>query len=145
MNIGKWYLAAVGGFVLLAVTVTLVGFGMGWLNTGVGVVSAKNVKKQETLVINRYNDMIAAADNACSAQQAAAGTKSDKDALVLESPIAAREATFRSLVSKYSAAVDNPFEGKIVIPDGYPTSAELGGLDTSDWCTVSDQLQALKG
>lgn len=66
------------------------------------------------------------------------------DALVLKSPIAVREATFRTLVSKYSATVDNPFEGKIVVPDGYPTSVELSGLDTSGWCTVSGQLKALK-
>lgn len=66
------------------------------------------------------------------------------DALFLQSPTAVREATFRTLVSKYSATVDNPFEGKIVVPDGYPTSIELSGLDTSDWCTASGQLQALK-
>lgn len=145
MKYAKWYFAAVGAIVLVAVTLSLIGLGMGWFNAGGKVISADNVKKQHTVVIGQYQDMIGAAENACSAQQAAAGTKTDKDALVLESPIAAREATFRSLVSKYSATVDNPFEGQVVVPDGYPTSAELSGLDTSDWCTVGEQLKALRG
>lgn len=144
MSGGKITAAVIGGFLAIVVAVTLLGFGLGWFNTGVNVVSSGNVKKQHTKIIGQYNDMIAAADNACSAQKAAAGTKTSKDALVLESPIAAREAIFRSLVSNYSAAVDNPFEGQIVSPDGYPTSAELSGLDTDDWCTVADQLENLK-
>ncbi|MCC3299655.1 hypothetical protein [Arthrobacter caoxuetaonis] len=138
-------ITSIAAIVGLAVVTGLLGLGLGWFNAGTKVISAGNVKKQHTVVIRQYNDMIAAADNACSAQEAASGTKTDKDALVLESPIAAREATFRSLVSKYSATVDNPFEGQIVVPDGYPTSAELSDLDTSDWCTVGAQLKDLKG
>lgn len=145
MSRTRMVVTAIAALVALSVLFGLIGLGLGWFNAGTKVISAGNVKKQHTVVIGQYNDMIAAADNACSAQKAVAGTKTDKDALVLESPIAAREATFRSLVSKYSATVDNPFEGQIVVPDGYPSSADLAGLDTSDWCLVNAQLQALKG
>lgn len=145
MSRSRIVLSTIAAFVGIVVVLGVIGLGLGWFNAGTKVVSAGNVKKQHAVVIGQYNDMIAAADNACSAQEAASGTKTDRDALVLESPIAAREATFRSLVSKYSATVDNPFEGQIVVPDGYPTSAELSDLDTADWCTVGAQLKDLKG
>lgn len=145
MSTTKIVAAVTGAFLAAVLLFTALGFGLGWFKTGVGVVSAENVKKQHTKVIGQYNDMIAAAQNACSVQTSVSGTKTGKDALVLESPLAAREATFRTLISKYSATVDNPFEGAIVVPDGYPSSADLSDLDTSDWCTVDTQLKELKG
>ncbi len=131
--------------VALIVMLVLLSLGLGWFGAGAHVVSAENVQKQYGTVIGEYNDMVVAAQNACTVQKSVGKASTDKEPTLVESPTLAYEATFRNLVSKYSATVDNPFEGKVVVPPGYPTSHQLAGLDTTDWCTVSSQLQSLKG
>ncbi|MEH0110641.1 hypothetical protein V6N00_13095 [Tersicoccus sp. MR15.9] len=145
MSTGLKVLGGIVATVLVIGALVVAGLALGWFGRGAHVISAGNVEKQYGVVIGQYNDMIAAAENACTAQASAKKTTSKDDAQLFEDPTTARAATFRSLVAKYSATVDNPFEGQIVVPPGYPTSAGLHGLDTKDWCTVSGQLQELRG
>lgn len=138
----KTVLAFIGTIIGAVIILALLGFGLGWFKAGTDIVSADNVKKQHELVIDKYNSMIAAADNVCTAQ----GTveKGERSPTLVENPTTAYEATFRSIVKDYNNAVDNLFKAKIVKPEGYPSSVMLNELDTSDWCTVSDQVRSLK-
>lgn len=140
----KIVLGSIAAFVALAVLLGIAGFALGWFNKGTKVVSASNVEKQYGVVIGKYNDMIAGAQNVCTVQKAGEKPKTEQSPTLVESPTLAYEATFRKLVADYNKTVDNPFEGQIVVPPGYPTSSQLNNLDTKNWCTVSDQLKALK-
>lgn len=132
--------------IILALTVIggIVGLARGWFQAGADIVSPQNVKRQHAQVIGKYEDMIAAADNVCSVQEAGETTSDGRSVTFVESPTLAYEATFRDIVADYNSSIDNLFEAGIVAPAGYPTSVELKQLDTEDWCTISDQIKGMK-
>ena len=134
----KITLVVVAGF-LASLILVVIGFVSKWFDTAVDVVSPDNVKAQHEQVIGKYNGMIAAADNTCTVQES--GTAgNDRSATLVEDPTLAYQATFRKIVSEYNSSVDNLFKAGIVAPPGDPESVDINSLDTSDWCTVSDQL-----
>lgn len=141
MSAVKAFWVSVAALVALIIVGTVVGFGLGWFGKAADVVSANNTEKQYTVVIGHYNSLIVAAENACDAQKAA--PKSTPGTVMVENPSLAYGATYRRIAGDYKSSIDNPFEGKIVKPEGYPTSAQLDAIDTKDWCTVAPQVRAL--
>lgn len=141
LKITLWF---IGGVLFLSLVFGIIGFTQGWFRAATDIVSPDNVKRQHAQVIGKYEDLIAAADNTCTVQEAGESEVTDRSATFVESPTLAYEATFRSIVADYNASVDNLFEAGIVAPPGYPESVDLKSLDTTDWCTVSDQLINLK-
>lgn len=139
----KVFLTVLGIFAGVLV-LGLVGFGMKWFGTAVEVVSPDNVKTQHEQVIQGYEAMIASAGNICVVQESAQKETNGRSPVLVESPTLAYEATFRNIVSEYNQTQDNLFKAKVVAPSGYPKSVAIKSLDTSDWCTVADQLYELK-
>jgi hypothetical protein len=135
--------SCLGIIVVLAIVFGVTGLALGWFRTATEVVSPANVKAQHEQVIGKYESMIAAAGNACTVQ-GSDGKSSEKSPTLVESPVLAYEATFRRIVADYNASVDNLFKAGIVAPPGYPESVDLKSIDTTDWCTVPDQLIALR-
>lgn len=135
--------SVVGTFIVVAILTIILGFAFGWFKTGVGVVSADNVKAQNEQVIGHYNDMIAAAKNTCTVQKAAK-SQDERSALLVEDPTLAYTATFNRIVADYNSSVDNLFKAGIVKPKGYPESVDINSLDTEDWCSVPKQLLDLR-
>jgi hypothetical protein len=136
-------LKIIGAILGVLLVIWAIGFTAGWFMTGAAVVSPENVKAQHEQVIGKYEAMIAAAGNACTVQQSQP-EGSDKSPTLVEKPVLAYAATFRSIAASYNSSVDNLFKAGIVAPPGYPKSVDIKALDTSDWCTVPDQLAALK-
>ncbi|WP_159795764.1 hypothetical protein [Puerhibacterium puerhi] len=130
--------SAIGIFVAIAVGGTLLGFGLGWFNRGVEVVSPTNVTEQHRQVIGKYEAMQAAANNACSAQRS---ESSEDGPTLVEGPELAYAATVRSIAADYNRRMENLFEAKLVAPAGYPDEAPFidQGPDT-DWCAVAADL-----
>lgn len=144
MNHGVKVLLTVLGIFAGVVILGLIGFGMKWIGTAVEVVSPDNVITQHEQVIQGYEAMIASAGNICVVQESAEKEEDSRSPLLVESPTLAYEATFRNIVSEYNQAQDNLFKAKIVAPAGYPKSVAVKSLDTTDWCTVADQLYEMK-
>lgn len=139
----KTALILMGAFIGLAVVFGVIGLGIGWFKAGTDIVAPENVKAQHEQVIGKYEAAIAAAGNACTVQD---GTKEgdEKSPTLVESPVLAYEATFRSIIADYNSSVDNLFKAGIVAPPGYPESVQMKDLDTKDWCSVPDQLTDLR-
>lgn len=131
-------------FIAIVVVFSIMAFVGKWFDTAVEVVSPDNVITQHEQVIQGYEAMIASAGNICVVQESAEKEKDSRSPLLVESPTLAYEATFRNIVSEYNQAQDNLFKAKIVAPAGYPKSVAIKNLDTSDWCTVADQLYEMK-
>lgn len=144
MKLGlKAFLWVAGVVLTLTVAGGLIGLAQGWFQAGKDIVSPENVKRQHSQVIGAYESLIAAADNVCSVQEDVVEADG-RSATFVESPTLAYEATFRDIVADYNSTVDNLFKAGIVAPPGYPDSIELKSLDTTDWCTVSQQLKEMK-
>lgn len=137
-------LVATGIAVAASIALTGCGFIGSWAQTGVDVISPENVKAQHETVIGKYNAMLTTADNACTVQEAGEAPGTNRSATLVESPTLAYEATFRNARTGYNNAVDNLFKAKIVAPPGYPKSVNTLDVDTDDWCTVSEQIRALR-
>lgn len=140
MKVAIWFILAVLAIGLVFGVIRFVG---GWGNTAAEVVSPDNVKAQHEKIIGHYQAMIAAADNACTVQASGESEGNSKSPTLIEDPTLAYEATFRNIVADYNASMDNIFKAGIVAPPGYPSSVELSNLDTTDWCTVSEQIRSI--
>ena len=140
----KLFWKIIGLFVALSIVFGLVGLGLGWFNKGVDIVSPQNVEKQHAQVIGKYNSMIAAAQNTCTIQTSGVTPGTDRSPTMIEDPTMAYQATFRNIVVEYNSSVDNLFKAGIVAPPGYPDSVDINSIDTTDWCTVDEQLLAMK-
>lgn len=132
-------LIAIGAVLVLIIG----GFIASWFFFIADKAGPENVQQQHTEVIDAYNGILNSADNACVMQ----GTTSDdggREPTLVEDPNAAYVATFNNSVQNYNDKVDNLFRAGIVRPSGYPDHISVSDLDTSDWCTVSSQVQDLK-
>ena len=132
-------LTAIGAVLALIIG----GFIASWFFFIADKAGPENVQQQHTEVIDAYNGILNSADNACVMQ----GTTSDdegREPTLVEDPNAAYVATFNNSVQNYNDKVDNLFRAGIVRPSGYPDHISVSDLDTSDWCTVSSQVQDLK-
>ena len=129
---------------MLAGVLLIVGsFAANWFFFAADKAAPENVQQQHTEVIDSFNGIINAADNACAIQGSSADD-SDRDPTLVENPDAAYVSTFNNAVQSYNDKVDNLFRAGIVRPAGYPDHISTSELDTTDWCTVSSQVQDLK-
>lgn len=119
-------------FVVAVIALWLI---IGWVTTSANVVSAGNVKEQHTQVIQNWEAMVAAAENACTVQKSAT-TNDPSDPVLVENPVLAYEATFRRIKVEYERRMQNFFEAKIVAPSGYPTKVPYN----SDWCKLAEEM-----
>lgn len=134
----------VGVIVALALAGTVIGFANNWGRTAVEVISPANVKAQHEQVITKFEALRVAAGNACAVQQSAAKKGDSRTPTLVEDPTLAYTATFRNIAADYNSAVQNLFKAKVVMPPGYPQAVQLNQIDTTDWCTVTSQLDALR-
>ena len=107
-----------------------------WGNEAKKVVSPANVTAQFDAVITDWQDLQAAADNACGAVTAA---KQSGDPTFVEDPAAAYAATYRRIVVDYNQRQQNIFKANKVGPPGYPKVVPPVGAKP-DWCSVSQSL-----
>lgn len=105
-------------------------------------VSPKNVETQHNAVIDKYNAVITAAENACVAQGDIEPQNPNLSPQMVEDVTMAYAATYRNAVQGYNNTMDSNFRAGIIHPNGYPTRIE--GIDTSDWCSVSSQIESLR-
>jgi hypothetical protein len=140
----KVLLTCVGVAVVVGVTLTVVGFAGGWGSKAVAIVSPANVEKQYSVVIESWNALSKAADNACMAQGA---TSTENSPTMVESPTLAYASTYRNIQARYNSATANVFKAGLVGPAGYPdnvpTFPELTGPNP-DFCAVSVKLMDLR-
>ena len=132
----------IGLFVLFIVIMTVLSLFMGWLDFGKDKVSPENVENQHNAVIDNYNAVITAAENACAAQTEAVQQDPNLSPQMVEDVNMAYTATYRNAVQKYNNTMDSNFRAGIIHPQGYPTRIE--GIDTSNWCSVAVQIESLK-
>ena len=105
-------------------------------------LSPKNVETQHNAVIDNYNAVITAAENACAAQTEAVQQDPNLSPQMVEDVNMAYTATYRNAVQKYNNTMDSNFRAGIIHPQGYPKRIE--GIDTSNWCSVAVQIESLK-
>lgn len=132
----------ISALALAGATMTGCGVIGSWVGEGTKVVSAPHVTEQHEKVITHYNGMIAAANNACNAITTAGN---DRSATLVEDPAMAYKATYRSIEADYVSTIDNIFKAGLVGPPGYPSSAQIKAIDSSDFCTVGEDLIHLRG
>ena len=132
----------IGLFVLFIVIMTVLSLFMGWLDFGKDKVSPENVETQHNAVIDNYNAVITAAENACAAQTEAVQQDPNLSPQMVEDVNMAYTATYRNAVQKYNNTMDSNFRAGIIHPNGYPKRIE--GIDTSNWCSVAVQIESLK-
>lgn len=133
----RWTLLALVVVVALSIIGALLGLFGSWGNEAKRVVSPTNVTEQFDAVITDWQDMQAAADNACAAQESA---KQDGDPVMVEDPALAYAATYRRIAVDYNSRQQNIFKAGKVGPPGYPKIAPTVPAKP-DWCTVSTQLR----
>lgn len=127
--------------VVLGIVLGVLRFVGGWGKTASDVVSGPNVKAQHTAVIQEWESLKAAANNACTAQGATAGTGSPT---MVEDPAFAYAATYRTIAADYNRRQANLFEASLVGPPGYPDTVPAldVGPDT-DWCAAATTLATI--
>lgn len=139
MNRNLQVIGCIGAVLVLIIG----GFAASWFFFIADKAGPENVEQQHTEVIDAFNGIINAADNAC-VTQGDPEDSGDRGPTLVEDPNAAYVATFNNSLQNYNDKVDNLFRAGIVRPSGYPDHIAVSDLDTSDWCTVSSQVQALK-
>lgn len=137
MKTGLKVTGAVLAALAAIVALTVAGWGLGWFNRGVEIVSVKNVEKQHYQIINDWEALQAAAVNACAATDSETNSKSPT---LVESTGLAYEATYRNIAVEYNRRQQNLFEAKIAGPSGYPREAPKTDAST-DWCELAESLQ----
>lgn len=140
----RWGVAialVIAGIVLV---VSVLGFAIGWFNTGKDIVGPANVKAQNFQVRQSWNELVTGADNAC--QASATNTGQQGDPTFLEDPALAYAASYRRTWAEYNRRMDNAFEAKVIrrlgltaYPRHVPDFREAHGKHP-DWCKVSENL-----
>lgn len=119
-TLAKW----LGGLLVLIV-VFAIGFGalswvLSWGGEAKRVTGVENVREQYATVIEDWQAMQAAAENAC---QAASATQSQGDPTIIEAPSLAYDAQYRRIAVDFNRRQANLFEARLVGPKGYPRTA----------------------
>lgn len=142
-SIGRLVFGTVGVLIVLLIGVAGCNYAVSWGDKAAEVVSPENVEIQYTQVIEKFEALQDAANNACTASTVA---KADGNPLLIEDPAQAYAATYRNIRTDYNRRQANLFEAKVVGPSVYPkqipafADAKPGG----DWCAVADQIAELK-
>lgn len=118
----RWGLAALAVIVVLALAGGVAHFALGWLGAAAEVAGPRNVKAQYAAVIEDWNALEAAAENACGATDAPGGPRS---AMLLEDPAFAYKAQYRRIAVDFNRRQANIFEAEVVGPSGYPKRAPV--------------------
>lgn len=119
---GGLFLKVIGLFLVLGLIFGTIGFASGWFNTATQVVSPANVKEQWRFAYDYDNALGAIANNWCSAKKVEeAATGEAKDQRV--SQRVAQENLYASQKSRYDAALQDAFRGKLVKPADVPNQA----------------------
>lgn len=116
----KWFFIICAVFLGLWLIGSIFGFIGSWGNEGKRIVSPTNVREQHTAIIEDYEAMEAAAENACSGTNS---KKDEDDPSLVEKPDFAYAALYRKIRVEYNRRQKNLFEAKLVGPKGYPRSA----------------------
>lgn len=116
----RWGVAVIMVVTVLVVASGVAHFALGWLGATADIVGPRNVKAQYTSVIEDWNAMEVAAENACGATDASA---SQQGPTFLEDPAFAYKAKYRQITVDYNRRQANFFEAKEVGPGGYPPRA----------------------
>lgn len=138
-TLAKWGMVFFTVVIVLGIIGSIFGYVHSWGNEAARVVSPVNVTEQFDAVITDWQDMQAAADNACNAQTAA---KRTSDPVMVEDPALAYAATYRRIAVDYNARQQNIFKAGKVGPPGYPKTAPVVPAQ-GDWCGVSDNLRTI--
>lgn len=124
----------------ISVVAGVVDFGAEAVKETRRVLSVKNIREQETAILEDWQNLLVAVGNACEAVNA----KSDENSPTLvENPAMAYAATARKARTDYNRRQHNLFEARIVGPKGYPkTVPEDMSMDgpKPDWCAISKTL-----
>jgi hypothetical protein len=139
----KTALKVVSGLIGLIVVVSLLGLVLGWFKAGTDIVGPGNVKEQYQVIIDDWNALYVAAENACTV---GAPEKEQGDPVFVEDPAMAYAATYRRIAAQYNSHMQDIFRAKLVAPEGYPDKidiAETRGVNP-DWCLVSQRLDELR-
>ncbi|KXO92929.1 Uncharacterised protein (plasmid) [Tsukamurella tyrosinosolvens] len=139
-SFGKAIIIGIGVFVAAALLFGVISWSAGWFGKAGEVTGADNVEKQHTQVIETFNSVQAAANNACAAGKA---SKEAGDPVMLERPEVAYGATVRSQVADYNRRQANIFESKLVGPAGYPRELPTPAAD-ENWCGYAAKVTASK-
>lgn len=135
----KWFWGILGTALLVGIVFTVVGFANSWWQKGVEIISPVNVEKQFTRVIDNWESLYAAAENACLAKS----SMSENSPTFVESPEQAYAATFRKIVVDYNRRQANLFEAGVVGPPGYPSEIPRSLGSDGEWCAVPAALDRL--
>ena len=131
-------------FVILLSALTGCSVASSYVDKGIEKLSADNVEQEYAKVIEGWNNLSVAADNACLAQS---GSAAENGPTLVESPAAAYAAVYRTQVADYNSRQADIFKADLVGPPGYPASVpafpEAVGAQP-DFCSISVKLAALK-
>lgn len=138
-------LKGVAALVVLAAVFGVIGWFGGWFGKAADVAGPENVERQYTQVIQDWEALKVAADNACAASNT---PREAGDPIMVEDPAFAYAATYRRVVQDYNRRQKNIFEAGLVGPAGYPS--EVPNLAEAkepnpQWCKVSAKLDQLQG
>jgi hypothetical protein len=119
----KWLGILIAASLALAVVFGAVNWISGWGSEAKRVTGVENVREQNTVILDTYEGMEAAACNALQAQQV--GVDPSGPTLV-ESPALAYNAKYRDLAREYDRRMNNLFEAQAV--RNLPLPSNLRGL-----------------
>lgn len=104
---GRIALTSVGALIVLAVVLTFVGLVGGWFSGTAETVSFDHSKEQTTVVLDDWESLKTAAQNACDAKSSA---HQSTDPVLTEDPALAYKATYRRIAVDYNRRMGNFFE-----------------------------------
>lgn len=116
----RWGIVLIFVCTVLIVVGGVAHFALGWLGAAADVAGPDNVKTQYATVIEDWNAMEVAAQNACAAENT---PDSKQGPTFLEDPSFAYAAQYRHITVDYNRRQNNLFEAKVVGPGGYPRVA----------------------
>jgi hypothetical protein len=115
-TVGRWFLKGLAVIIVLAVIFGVISWVGSWGSETARITGVDNTKAQATQVNDLWQNLTAAADNACGA--GADGSSSERsnpnDPVLVEDPALAYTAKYRSLRAEYNRKMSNFFETGII-------------------------------
>lgn len=122
-TLAKWGLGLLAIGVALALIAGAISWVSSWGGEAARVTGVENTREQVTRVLELDESMIAAAQNACQADEA---RKEDGDPTIIEDPSLAYDAVYRRSEAEYNRRMGNIFEA--YVPSGNPLPATINHL-----------------
>lgn len=115
-TVGGWFLKGLAVIIVLAIIIGAISWVASWGSETARITGVENTKSQATQVTQLWQDLTAAADNACSA--GADGSTSEKsdpnNPVLIESPGQAYISLYRRHRAEYNRKMNNFFETGII-------------------------------